>query len=250
MAYTVSLRPYSMLPVHTCQAELPVVTRRRRLPLSADRILDAAFALADAEGLAAISMRRLGQAMGVEAMSLYKHVADKEAILDGIVERVLGHIVVPSATDDWRDAMRQRAHSARDVFARHPWATGLLESRAANSSPRRLAYFDGILGALRGAGFSNQLAMRAFALLDAYIYGFILQERSLAFQDDESLQAVGEDLLRQMANQYPHLTAVTREVLTSGYDRGEEFAFGLEFILDGLERARRAAAATRRARGG
>jgi AcrR family transcriptional regulator len=213
-----------------------VATRRKRLPLTRERILDAAFALADAEGLAAISMRRLGQAMGVEAMSLYKHVADKEAILDGIVERVLDRIVVPSPDDQWTDAMRRRAHSAREVFARHPWATGLLESRAANSSARRLAYFDGILGTLRNAGFSNQLAMRAFSMLDAYIYGYILQERSLAFQDDDSLQEVGEDLLRQMADRYPHLTAVTRDVLASGYDHREEFAFGVDFILEGLAR--------------
>lgn len=213
-------------------------TRRKRAPLSKDRILDAALALADAEGLGAVSMRRIGQVMGVEAMSLYKHVPDKDAIVDGIVERVLAQIVVPTPDDEWKDAMRRRAQSAREVFARHPWAVGLLESRASNSSPQRLAYFDGILGALRRAGFSNTLAMRAFSMLDAYIYGFILQEHSLAFSDDESLQEVGEDLLRQMADRYPHLTAVTQEAMAAGYDHAAEFAFGLNVILDALERLR------------
>lgn len=213
-------------------------TRRKRIPLTKPRILDAALALADAEGVDALSMRRLGQVMGVEAMSLYKHVADKDAILDGLVERVLEQIVVPSPDDEWKDAMRRRARSAREVFARHPWAVGLLESRASNSSPRRLAYFDGILGALRRAGFSNTLAMRAFSTLDAYIYGYILQEHSLAFSDDDSLQEVGADLLRQMADRYPHLTAVTQDAMAAGYDHAQEFAFGLDLILDAFERRR------------
>lgn len=212
--------------------------RAKRLPLTHSRILDAAQALADAKGIDAISMRRLGQAMGVEAMSLYKHVADKDEILDGILERVLESIPVPAPEDAWKDAMRRRARAAREAFARHPWAIGLLESRSKNSSPRRLAYFDSVLGALRGAGFSNALAMRGFSVLDAYIFGFILQERSLAFQDEDGLQQVGEDLLRQMADNYPHLTAVTQDVLASGYNHAQEFAFGLELILDGLERRR------------
>lgn len=208
--------------------------RQDRIPLSRARIIDAALALADAEGVDAITMRRLGHAMGVEAMSLYKHVADKDEILDGIVERVLEAIDLPSADDDWRAAMHRRAWSARAVFSRHPWAVGLLESRARNSSPRRLAYFDTILGILRRAGFSNQLAMRGFAMLDAYIYGYILQEHSLAFRDDDSLREVGADLMRQMADRYPHLTAVTADVLAAGYDHATEFAFGVDLILDGL----------------
>lgn len=137
--------------------------------------------------------------------------------------------------------MRRRAESARAVFATHPWAVGLLESRAQDSSPRRLTYFDSILGALRAAGFSNQLAMRAFSMLDAYIYGYILQEHSLAFRDDDSLQEVGEDLLRQMADRYPHLTAVTQDALAAGYDHGAEFAFGIELLLEAFERRRLAA---------
>lgn len=210
----------------------------RRTPLTTDRVLSAALHLADREGVAALSMRRLGQELGVEAMSLYNHVANKDEILAGLVDLVLAQIDVPSPGDAWRDAMRRRAVSTRTAFLRHPWAVGLLETHYKDSSPRRLGYFDGVLGCLRGAGFSNQLAMRGFAVLDAYIYGSIVQELSLAFQDDASLQEVGADLLRQMAERYPHLSAVTREVMTEGYDRGEEFSFGLELILDALERAR------------
>jgi AcrR family transcriptional regulator len=217
--------------------------QKKRLPLTHARIVDAALALADAEGLAALTMRRLGQTMGVEAMSLYKHVADKDALLDVLLERVLEAIELPLPGDDWRAGMRRRAMSARAVFARHSWAIGLLESRAQDSSPRRLAYFDGILGALRAAGFSNQLAMRAFSMLDAYIYGYILQEHSLAFRDDASLQEVGEDLLRQMADRYPHLTAVTQDVLAAGFDHGAEFAFGVEVLLDAFDRRRSSAQA-------
>lgn len=213
---------------------------KKRLPVTRPRILDAALSLADAEGLAAITMRRLGEAMGVEAMSLYKHVAGKDDILDGLLERVLEAIELPQPGEEWHAAMRRRAHSARAVFSRHPWAVGLLESRARNSSPTRLAYFDSILGVLRAAGFSNQLAMRAFSTLDAYIRGYILQEHGLAFRDDASLQEVGADLLRQMADRYPHLTAVTQDVLASGYDHAEEFSFGLELLLDAIGRARNA----------
>lgn len=211
---------------------------KKRLPLTRPRILDAALSLADAEGLAAITMRRLGEAMGVEAMSLYKHVADKDDILDGLLELVLEAIELPQPGAEWSAAMRRRAHSARAVFSRHPWAIGLLDSRAQHSSPRRLAYYDSILGVLRADGFPNLLAMRAFAMLDAYIFGYILQEHSLAFRDDASLQEVGADLLKQLADRYPHLSAVTQEVLASGYDHAEEFAFGVELLLDAIGRSR------------
>jgi AcrR family transcriptional regulator len=224
------------LQCNLVKVEVCVGRKQPRLPLSRERILNAALALADAEGLDAITMRRLGEAMGVEAMSLYKHVTDKDDILDGIVERVLEAIELPQLGDEWRDAMHRRARSARAVFSQHPWAVGLLESRAEHSSPRRLAYFDTILGVLRNAGFSSQLAMRGFSMLDAYIYGYILQEHSLAFRDDSELQEVGTDLMRQMADRYPHLAAVTAEVMVAGYDHAREFAFGVDLILDGLVR--------------
>lgn len=209
-----------------------------REPVTRERIIDAAVRVADAEGVHALSMRRLGRELGVEAMALYNHVANKDAILDGIVEAVLTEIDVPSPDDDWKEAMRRRAASAREVFGRHPWAMGILESRPQNSSPQRLGYYDAVLGALHTAGFDSRLAMRAFSILDAYIFGFILQEQSIAFEDDDSLQEVGEDLLRQMAGAYPHLTAATTDAMAEGYDYAAEFAFGLDLILDAVEQHR------------
>ena len=209
-----------------------------REPLTRDRVIAAAFELADAEGVHALSMRKVGQRLGVEAMSLYNHVANKDDMLDGMVEAVLSEIAIPSPEDEWKDAMRRRASSAREVFLRHPWAMGLLESRPQNSSPQRLTYYDAVLGALRDAGFDTLLAMRAFSVLDAYIFGFILQELSLVFDDQESLEEVGEDLMRQMADAYPHLTEVTAQVMTEGYDFAEEFRFGLDVIIESFEARR------------
>lgn len=198
--------------------------------------MDAALEIADREGLEGLSMRQVGRRLGVEAMSLYNHVADKDDLLGALLERVLEQIELPKPGSEWRAAMRMRATSAREVFAQHSWAIRLLESRSQNSSPRRLAYFDVVLGALVAAGFENQLAMRAFAMLDAYVFGWILQQSSLAFDDDASLRGVGADLLGQMAEGYPHLTAVTTEVMGSGYDHDAEFEWGLELILEALAR--------------
>ncbi len=205
-----------------------------RPPVTRDRILDAALALADEGGLDALTMRRIGKALDVEGMALYNHVANKDDILDGIVERVLSEIPVPSVEGDWKDEMRRRAIAARRVFLRHPWAIGLIEARYAGSSPVRLGYFDAVLGTLRAAGFTPTLSMRAFSLIDSFMYGFILQELSLPFDDSESLDEVGEDLLRQMADAYPHLTEATVQAMADGWDYSEQFGFGLDLILDAL----------------
>lgn len=207
-----------------------------RPPVNRERVLDAAVALADEGGLEALSMRRIGNALEVEGMALYRHVANKEEILDGIVERVLAEIPLPSPDGDWKDEMRKRAIAARLVFLKHPWAIGLLEARHANSSPTRLAYFEAVLGCLRTAGFSPDLSMRAFSLIDSFLYGFILQELSLPFDDSASLAEVGEDLLNQMADHYPHLTEATVQAMQDGWDYSEQFQFGLDLILDALER--------------
>lgn len=209
-----------------------------REPVTEERIIRAALHIADVEGLDALSMRRLGTELGVEAMALYNHVANKDAILDGLIEVVVGEIAVPDPGEDWRHAMTRRALSAREVFRRHPWAMGLVESRSQNSSPQRLRYYDAVLGALRAAGFDNRLAVRAFSILDGYIFGKILQELNLAFDDDASLQEVGADLLDQMAAEYPHLTAATSDAMAGGYDHEEEFLFGLELIIDALDQRR------------
>ena len=207
-----------------------------RPPLTRDRVIETAFALADEGGLAALSMRRIGKALGVEGMALYNHVANKDAILDDIVERVLAEIPLPAPDGDWKNEMRGRAVAARAVFLRHPWAIGLLEERYAESSPARLAYFDAVLGCLRSAGFSPQLAMQAFSTIDSYLYGFVFQELSLPFDDPDSLEEVGEDLLQQMAGAYPHLTEATTAALEQGWNYSEQFLFGLDLILDALGR--------------
>lgn len=205
-----------------------------RPPVTRERVLAAALTLADDGGLEALSMRRIGKALGVEGMALYNHVANKDDILDGIVERVLAEIPMPVADGDWKAEMRARAVGARRVFLRHPWAIGLLEARYADSSPIRLGYFDAVLGCLRVAGFSPTTSMRAFSIIDSFVYGFILQELSLPFDDSEGLEDVGEELLRQMADAYPHLTEATMQAMAEGWDYSEQFGFGLDLILDAL----------------
>jgi AcrR family transcriptional regulator len=213
-----------------------------RLPLTRNRILRTAIALADEAGIESLSMRRLGQALGVEAMSLYHHVANKEDLLDGMVDVVFGEVELPSREGDWRTAMRRRADSFRAVLARHRWAIGLVDSRT-SPGPATLRHHDAVLGCLRGAGFSVELAAHAFAALDSYLYGFALQERNLPFEAGEQTAELAEAILAQLpAEEYPHLVELTVDhVLQPGYDFGNEFAFGLDLVLDGLERARQTA---------
>jgi AcrR family transcriptional regulator len=195
--------------------------------------------LADVHGLATLSMHRLGQALGVEAMSLYNNVADKDDLLDGMVDAVFGEVGFPPVGADWRAAMRERSHEVRAALARHPWAIGLLESRH-RPGPANLRHHDAVLGCLRAGGFSVALAAHAYAALDSYLYGFALQEQRLPFTTPEETTAVTGDILRRFpAGAYPHLTELAVEhVLRPGYAFADEFAFGLELLLDGLERAR------------
>jgi AcrR family transcriptional regulator len=209
-----------------------------QIPLSRRRVLDAAVALADRDGVGALSMRKLAQELGVEAMSLYHHVAGKDAILDGIVDVVFAEIELPSGEGGWKAAMRRRAVSAREALRRHPWATALMESRS-TPGPANLRHHDAVLGVLRNAGFSVELAAHAYSLLDAYIYGFALQESSLPFDTPEETAAVASSIMDGFpADAFPYLTEIAVEhVMRPGYDYGNEYQFGLELILDGLERA-------------
>ena len=213
-----------------------------RAPLSRERVLDAAVSLADAGGIEALTMRRLGQELGVEAMSLYRHVADKDDLLDGMVDLVFGEIELPPEDTDWRTAMRERAISVRGALTRHPWATPLMQSRS-TPGPATLRHHDAVIGTLRSAGFPIALVAHAFSALDSYIYGFALQQRSLPFETGEETAELATAIMAQFpAGQYPHLVELTVEhVLQPGYDYGEEFALGLDLILDGLERALRTA---------
>ncbi len=206
--------------------------------LTTDRVLRAAVDLADREGLGALTMRRLGAELGVEAMSLYKHVANKEAILDGVVELIVSQIEIPSQDTPWKQAMRRRAISARGVLAAHSWAIGLLETRG-SMGPATMRYLNAILGNLRSAGFSIQNAVHAFWLLDSYVYGHVIQETTLAPgrtapPGTESAAAVLEQAT--MA-EYPHLAELAEHALGSVYSVDGEFRFGLDLILDALERA-------------
>ena len=210
-----------------------------RAPLSRDRVLRAAVALADEQGMSSLSMRKLGEALGVEAMSLYNHVANKSDLLDGMIDIVFGEIDLPSGDGDWRAGMRQRAMSARQVLRRHAWAIGLMESRT-SPGPATLRHHDAVLGCLRRAGFSLELAGHAYSLLDSYIYGFALQEASLPFGTGEEAAQVARDIFGQFgAGQYPYLTEfAVAHVVQPGYDYADEFEAGLDLILDALQAAR------------
>ncbi|MER7766864.1 TetR/AcrR family transcriptional regulator [Kitasatospora sp. NPDC096140] len=208
-----------------------------RETLTRRRVLEAAVELADAGGLETLSMRKLGQAVGVEAMSLYNHVANKEDLLDGMVDLVFDEVELPVPGDDWQRAMRQRAISVRLALSRHRWAIGLMESRA-TPGPATLRHHDAVLGCLRRAGFSLALTAHAVSVLDSYVYGFALQEKALPFDTPEETAEVAESILSGFdAGEYPYLTEIaTAHVLRPGYAYGDEFAFGLDLILDGLRR--------------
>jgi AcrR family transcriptional regulator len=209
-----------------------------RVPLSKDRVLDAALALADRSGFASLSMRRLAHELGVEAMSLYHHVASKDEILDGLVDVIFSEIELPSGQVDWKTAMRRRAISARQALLRHPWAIGLMESRV-RPGPATLRHHDEVLGTLRRAGFSMHMAAHAYSLLDSYVYGFTLNEQSLPLDSADQVAEVGTGILHGLPpDAYPHLAEfIVEHAMKPGYDYGEEFEFGLELILEGLDRA-------------
>src|SRR5215469_7770878 len=217
-----------------------------RAPLSRDRVLRAAVAYADREGIAALSMRKLGEKLGVEAMSLYNHVARKSDLLDGMIDLVFSEIELPAgdiaagdkAAAGWRAEMRKRAVSARLALRRHPWAIGLMESRT-SPGPATLTHHEAVLGCLRQAGFSVELTAHAYSLLDSYIYGFALQEASLPFDTPQQTTQVAQEIFGQFpAGAYPHLTELTiQHVLQPGYHYGDEFEVGLDLILDALEQA-------------
>jgi AcrR family transcriptional regulator len=214
-------------------------TQEARPRLSRERVMQAAVSLADANGIDGLSMRRLGERLGVEAMSLYKHVANKDDLLDAMVDSVFAEIELAAREPDWRTAVRRRAVSVRAVLARHPWAVPLMQSRT-NPGPSTLDHLDALIGVLRGAGFSVVLTAHALSAVDAYVYGFVLQEQALPFDTEERSTEVVQSILAAMpAERWPHLVEFSHEhVLQPGYDYGREFAWGLDLVLDGLERAR------------
>jgi AcrR family transcriptional regulator len=179
-------------------------------------------------------MRKLGEELGVAPMALYRHVANKDDLIDGIVDVVFGEIDLPSSRD-WKTAMRRRAISLRDVLARHRWAIGLMESRR-NPGPANLQHHDAVIGSLRAAGFDMAMAAHAYSLLDAYIYGFALTKMSLPFDTTTDIAEMAESMLEPFPpGEYPNLAAfITEHAMKPGYDFGDEFEYGLDVILDGL----------------
>ena len=218
-----------------------------RLPLTRDRVVAEAVALADERGLAALSMRALAARLGVEAMSLYHHLANKDALLDAMVDAVFGAMHLPAVRGDsgWRGELRERSVSGRRVLTRHRWAVGLMDSRR-TPGPATLQHHDAVLGCLRGGGFPLRETGSAFALLDAYLYGFMLQELSLPFEGEADLAALGGEILApEVRATYPHFTEFAEgRALVPGYAFGDEFEVGLELVLDGLERMRASSART------
>lgn len=209
----------------------------QRLPLSRERVLECAVALADESGLAALTIRTLAQSMGTKPMSLYYYVANKDEILDGIVDMVFSEIELPAPQGDWREEMQRRARGVRSALSRHPWAVGLLESRSA-PGPATLRHHEATLATLREAGFSVQLTAHAYALLDSYIYGFALQEAALPFEGRDTAAEITNPIMERFTTgEYPRMVEIAVEhVLKPGYDFGDEFEFGLGLILDGLHR--------------
>jgi AcrR family transcriptional regulator len=216
-------------------------TTRKRAPLNRDRVLGAALELADEGGTGALTMQQIGRRLGVEAMSLYRHVRNKDDILDGIVDLVFAEIELPADRSSWRAVLRARSISTRAALRRHPWAITLMESRMA-PGPSNLRSHDEMLAVLLDAGFSAAMATHASNLVDSYVLGFALQETSFPFSNAEELAEVGDQLLAQVpADDYPSFVRVGAELLASGFDYGAEFEFGLDLILDGIDRALRGA---------
>ncbi|MFZ5964678.1 TetR/AcrR family transcriptional regulator C-terminal domain-containing protein [Thalassococcus sp. BH17M4-6] len=205
-----------------------------RSGLSADKIFAAAVRLADESGLEGLSMRRLAQTLGVEAMSLYNHVKNKDALLDGMIEEVATGFH-RAGSGDWQAEMRQRALSAHEVLTAHPWASALLVSRV-TAGPVMLTYADATLGCLRGAGFSWAQADRIWNALDSHIYGFTLLEQNFPFNEDEYAPAARAYLPMIPADVLPNLRALTVEVAEERHAGRQEFTFGLDLLLGAMAR--------------
>ncbi|WP_298460729.1 TetR/AcrR family transcriptional regulator C-terminal domain-containing protein [uncultured Cellulomonas sp.] len=211
-----------------------------RAPLTRARVLEAAVALADRIGIEALTIRRLATELDVKPMALYHHVAGKEAILDGVVDLVFSEFDDPPPDQPWKDGMRHRCASAREVLRRHPWATPLLESRR-SPGPATLHHHDAVLGCLRRGGLSWELTAHAYALLDAFVYGFALQEAALPSAGGAEMVDMADQMAQAFpAGQYPNLVDfTTQHVLKPGYAFGASFEVGLDLLLNGIDAAAR-----------
>ena len=219
-----------------------------RTALSRDRVVKAAVDLADAVGFDSLSMRKLAEELGAAPMALYRHVANKEDLLDGMIDVVFREIRFPFPTDDWKSAMRQRGVSAREALLRHRWAIGLMESRV-HPGPASAEHHNSTMGCLREAGFPFRSAVHAYNLLDSYTYGFALQEKYIPFETPEESAEMAKITVGSRGDEFPYLAEVVEELSRSGYDYTEEFEFGLDLILDTLERFKEDLRASKGGRG-
>ena len=220
---------------------------RDRHRLNRDRIVEAAVALADAGGSASLSMRNLADELDAGTMALYRHVANKEDLLDGMVDVVFSEMYAPAIGGVWKHELRERGTSARAALQRHPWAVGLMETRM-HPGPASATHHNATMGCLREAGFPFRDAVHAYSLLDSYMYGFALQEQTIPFETPEESADMATATVGERGGEYPYLAEVVVELGKRGYDYTEEFEFGLDFILDGLERFKRTIRSRRRSR--
>lgn len=219
-----------------------------KVRLGKERIVQAAVALADADGFESLSMRNLAQELDAAPMSLYRHFANKEELLDGMIDVVFSEIYSPAIGGGWKTELRERGLSAREALRRHPWAVGLMETRM-SPGPASAEHHNAMLGCLREAGFPFRDAVHAYNLLDAYTYGFALQEKTIPFETPEESAEMAKVTVGEKGSEYPYLAEVVVEFATSGgYDYTEEFGFGLDLILDGLDRFKRTIGSARRSR--
>jgi len=220
---------------------------KNAVPLSRERIVATAVALADAGGFASLSMRNIAVDLDVGTMALYRHVANKEDLLDDMVDVVFAEMYAPAIAGNWKKELRERGLSARGALRRHPWAVGLMETRM-HPGPASATHHNATMGGLREAGFPFKDAVHAYSLLDSYTYGFALQEQTIPFETPEESADMATVTVGEQGNDYPYLAEVVVELGKRGYDYTEEFEFGLDFILDGLERYRRTIRSGRRSR--
>ena len=209
-----------------------------RTPLSRERIVEAAVSLADDVGFESWSMRKLAEYLGAAPMALYRHVANKEDLLDGMIDVVFDEIDVPSGQSDWKAEMRHRALETRAALSRHRWANGLMESRT-HPGPANARYHNAFMGCLREAGFPFREAVHAYNAVQSYTYGFALQEKYMSFETAEESVEVARVTIEDHAAEYPYLAEVLAEFTSSGgYDYDEEFEIALDLVLDSIERLR------------
>jgi AcrR family transcriptional regulator len=216
------------------------MAEKPRQTLNRDRVLEGAVALADEIGIEELTIRRLAEVLGTKPMTIYYHVPSKDEIVDGMVEVVFSEIDKPPADEDWRSAIRKRCVSARTVISRHPWAAPLMESRT-SPGPENLGHHEAVLACLRRGGLSWQMTAHAYAVLDAFVYGFAFQEATLPRQVEGEFVEVARDIAAAFdPGAFPNLVDFTvNHVFQPGYEFGDSFEFGLDLILDGIEGAAR-----------